>query len=93
MAIWNTPSTIKAIFFDVDGTLLSFKTHRVPETALMALSELKKKGVKCFLATGRPPYQLDEISIDNLEAFILFGSRARSRRSSRASGCGSRRCA
>ena len=72
MAIWNTPSTIKAIFFDVDGTLLSFKTHRVPETALMALSELKKKGVKCFLATGRPPYQLDEISIDNLEAFILF---------------------
>ena len=72
MSIWNTPRPIRAIFFDVDGTLLSFKDHRVPETTLMALAELKRKGVMCFLATGRPPYQLEEISIDNFEAFILF---------------------
>ncbi|OFK22401.1 Cof-type HAD-IIB family hydrolase [Olsenella sp. HMSC062G07] len=72
MAIWNPPADIKAAFFDVDGTLLSFATHMVPETTLMALAELKKLGVKCFIATGRPPYQLDEISIDTFEGFILF---------------------
>ncbi len=72
MAIWNTPQPIKAAFFDYDGTLMSFETNRVPETTLMALSELQKAGVKCFLATGRPPYQLDELPIDSLEAFILF---------------------
>ena len=72
MAIWNTPADIKAMFFDADGTLLSFKTHQVPETATMALTELKRRGVKCFLATGRPPYMLDEVSKDNLEAFITF---------------------
>lgn len=72
MPIWETPAPVKAMFFDADGTLLSFKTHRVPETATMALTELRRKGIKCFLATGRPPYQLDEVSIDNLEAFITF---------------------
>mgnify|MGYP001774052373 FL=1 len=72
MPLWNTPGRVKAAFFDADGTLLSFKTHQVPDSAQIALSELRKAGVKCFLATGRPPYQVDEIPIDNLEAFILL---------------------
>lgn len=70
--IWSTSAPVKAAFFDVDGTLLSFKDHRVPETALIALSELAKSGVRCFLATGRAPYQVDEMPIDCFEAFILF---------------------
>ncbi len=24
---------VKAIFFDIDGTLVSFKTHRIPDSA------------------------------------------------------------
>lgn len=44
---------IKAIFFDVDGTLVSFRTHMVSPTVLKALHALRAKGIKLFLATGR----------------------------------------
>lgn len=44
---------IKAIFLDVDGTLISFKTHRVPASALDALREAHARGVQLFIATGR----------------------------------------
>ena len=44
---------MKAIFFDIDGTLVSFKTHKIPETTFEALYQLKNKGYKLFIATGR----------------------------------------
>lgn len=46
---------IKAVFFDVDGTLVSFKTHQVPISTLRAIEELQRKGIKVFVATGRHP--------------------------------------
>ncbi len=45
---------IKAVFFDIDGTLVSFKTHTVPASAQEALKCLREKGIKTFIATGRP---------------------------------------
>lgn len=45
---------IKALFFDIDGTLVSFNTHRIPESAVLALEKAKSAGVKIFIATGRP---------------------------------------
>ena len=44
---------IKAIFFDVDGTLLSHKTNAVPASALRALEALRQEGILTFMATGR----------------------------------------
>ena len=44
---------IKAVFFDIDGTLLSHSTNRVPDSAVRALAELREKGVLTFIATGR----------------------------------------
>lgn len=44
---------IQAIFFDIDGTLVSFQTHCVSSPVLDALHQLHKKGIKLFLATGR----------------------------------------
>lgn len=52
---------IKAIFFDVDGTLVSFKTHRVPDSTLNALHRLKEQGVKLFLCTGRHPFMVRDL--------------------------------
>lgn len=52
---------IKAIFFDIDGTLLSFQTHQIPSSARAALDALKEKGVKLFIATGRPPTHLEHL--------------------------------
>lgn len=45
---------VKALFFDIDGTLISFNTHRVPESAISALKLAKANGVKVFISTGRP---------------------------------------
>lgn len=52
---------IKAIFFDIDGTLISFNTHKVPESTKECLNKLREKGIKLFLATGRSPMWLDMI--------------------------------
>lgn len=51
---------IKSVF-DIDGTLISFKTHKMPESTKKALNELRKKGVKLFIATGRSPVSLPNI--------------------------------
>ncbi|MCF0199286.1 MAG: Cof-type HAD-IIB family hydrolase [Bacteroidaceae bacterium] len=45
---------IRAIFFDIDGTLVSFRTHRIPQTTLDAVRRVRTMGVKVFIATGRP---------------------------------------
>ena len=44
---------IKAIFFDVDGTLVSFRTHTASPAVVQALHRLRQQGIKLFLATGR----------------------------------------
>lgn len=42
------------MFFDIDGTLVSFRTHRVPESTMEVLSEARRQGIKIFISTGRP---------------------------------------
>lgn len=44
---------IQAVFLDVDGTLLSFQTHRVSPGTLEALEALRRQGVRLFVSTGR----------------------------------------
>ncbi|HEY9551875.1 MAG TPA: Cof-type HAD-IIB family hydrolase [Prevotella sp.] len=43
-----------ALFFDIDGTLVSFKTHSIPLSTINALEQAKKNGIKIFISTGRP---------------------------------------
>lgn len=45
---------IKALFFDIDGTLVSFQTHRIPQSTVDALEKAKKNGVEVYISTGRP---------------------------------------
>lgn len=35
---------IKALFLDIDGTLVSFRTHQIPSSAIEALTKAKDKG-------------------------------------------------
>ena len=44
---------IKAVFFDIDGTLISFKTHRMHQSTQKALHALREKGIRVYVATGR----------------------------------------
>ena len=57
---------IKAIFFDIDGTLLSYNTHSVLPGTIEAFKYLHKKGIHTFISSGRPfvlipqlPLQID----------------------------------
>lgn len=47
-------TNIKAVFFDIDGTLVSLKTHKINQTAIDAIEQLHNRGVKIFISTGRP---------------------------------------
>lgn len=64
---------IKALFFDVDGTLVSFKTHKVPSSTIEALCMARARGVKILTATGRPHQLLNNIAEveDLMDGFIL----------------------
>jgi len=44
-----------ALFFDIDGTLVSFNTHQIPASTVFSLTQAKANGHKVFIATGRPP--------------------------------------
>ena len=44
---------IKAIFFDIDGTLVSHETKKVQESTKKAINKLREKGVKVFTCSGR----------------------------------------
>ncbi|MDR2951484.1 MAG: Cof-type HAD-IIB family hydrolase [Prevotella sp.] len=61
---------IKAIFFDIDGTLLSFKTHTVPQSTIDAINAVKQKGIKVFLATGRLKKQVQNLGGLEFDGFI-----------------------
>lgn len=51
---------INAVFVDFDGTLCSFKTHRVPPSAVKAMRRARARGVRLVLATGRHTLFADE---------------------------------
>lgn len=46
---------IKAIFFDIDGTLVDMGTRLVPDSTVLALNTLREKGIKLFICSGRHP--------------------------------------
>ncbi len=52
---------IKAVFFDIDGTLLPFNSNKIPASTRDALDAMRAKGILLFIATGRCPSQLDYI--------------------------------
>lgn len=63
---------IKAVFFDIDGTLLSFKTGKVPDSTQNALQKLREKGIKVIIATGRSINSLHHIDHLKFDGFITF---------------------
>lgn len=63
---------IKAIFFDIDGTLVSFKTHTVPASAREALDELRRRGIKLFIASGRHPSDIFSVTDFAFDGYVAL---------------------
>ena len=63
---------IESVFFDIDGTLVSFKTHQVPQSTKRAIKELRANGVKVFVATGRMLSMLEVLSDIEFDGYITY---------------------
>ncbi len=57
---------IQAIFFDMDGTLLSHHSGIVPASTVKAFHLLRARGIKLFLATGRHITELADLPVQDL---------------------------
>ncbi len=70
---------IKALFFDIDGTLVSMVTHIIPQSTIDALEEAHRKGIKIFISTGRPVSLINNIGpIEHLISGYITTNGARS---------------
>ena len=65
---------IKAVFFDIDGTLVSFKTHKLPDSTVRALDLLREKGIKVFIATGRQLQSINNLGTQDRKSTRLNSS-------------------
>lgn len=54
---------IKALFFDIDGTLVSFNTHEIPVSTIEALTAAKAQGIHIFISTGRPGIIINNLTL------------------------------
>jgi Cof subfamily protein (haloacid dehalogenase superfamily) len=61
---------IKAVFFDIDGTLVSFRTHEVPDSARRAIERLRERGIKVFIATGRLLCHTDAVGDLEVDGYV-----------------------
>jgi len=54
---------IRIVFTDIDGTLYSHKTKRVPPSAIRAIKAMQERGIKVFLSSGRNYYLIRKTGI------------------------------
>ncbi len=58
---------IKAIFFDIDGTLLSHTSKSVSDSTKEALHLLKQQGIYTFIASGRHISEMQDLPLNDLD--------------------------
>lgn len=54
---------IRAAFFDIDGTLLSFRTHKVSPGTVHAFDRLHNQGILTFISSGRPKVLIPDMPV------------------------------
>lgn len=59
-------TNIHTIFIDLDNTLYDHMDQKVPPKHMQALHELKQKGYKLVMCTGRPPALVEEHHFEQL---------------------------
>lgn len=61
---------VSIVFFDIDGTLVDPVTGCVSAKTKETLNRLREKGMKIFIATGRPPASMPDLSGITVDGFI-----------------------
>lgn len=62
---------IKAIFFDIDGTILN-GNKGIPNSTLLALDKLREKGIKTIICTGRGYSEVKPLNLKGFDDYILL---------------------
>lgn len=63
--------TVRALFFDVDGTLVGYQHHRIDPREIESIRALREKGYKLFIATGRDIHaRLEALVIEPLLGYM-----------------------
>ncbi len=62
----------KIIFFDIDGTLLELGAKEMHPQLIDTLNKLYNKGIKLFLATGRPPFVIPTFENVHFDGVLAF---------------------
>lgn len=56
---------IKAIFFDIDGTILN-SSGKVSIKTRQAIHQLQENGIKCFVASGRHLTEIESVAVNDI---------------------------
>lgn len=63
---------IRAVFFDIDGTLIDTTTHTIPSSTITALRLLKENGYRICIASGRDMKNIQSIKVLDPSLFDGF---------------------
>ncbi|GAB3069006.1 HAD family hydrolase [Virgibacillus ainsalahensis] len=64
--------TYKAVFLDIDGTILK-PDHTYTNSTKDAIDQLKEQGIEVFIATGRPLHEIEDLSKDlGVDSYIGY---------------------
>ena len=63
---------IKIIFFDIDGTLVDMQKKQISLKTLETLRQLRQRGIRICLATGRSPVSLPHWEGVEFDAYLTF---------------------
>lgn len=61
---------IKAVFFDIDGTLVPFGAKGIPSNTREAIEALRRKGIKVFISTGRHICWVDNLGDTEFDGYV-----------------------
>lgn len=63
-------SKVKAIFFDIDGTLVPLGSKGIPDEVSEAIATVRKNGVKVFISTGRHIEWVDNLGDTEFDGYV-----------------------
>lgn len=65
-------TSVKIIFFDIDGTLVDPQSGRISDKTIYALNRLKERGVRICISTGRAPREVPDFGQLRFDAYCTY---------------------